>query len=60
MEWFESKGDVEGVERVLRSKYGKDCESNVGAIQLGRVLVGRSSEEAVSTGPLSVYGIESR
>lgn len=40
MEWFECKGDVEGVERVFWSKYGKDGESGVGAFELRKVLVG--------------------
>lgn len=55
MEWFECKGDVEGVERVLWSEYGEDGESSVRAIELPKVLVRRSSEVTVSAGPLSGF-----
>lgn len=57
MEWFECKGDVEGVKRLLWSEYGEDGILSVGAFQLDEVLAGRSSEVAVSAGPLLGLGI---
>lgn len=52
MEWFECKGDVEGVKRLLWSEYGEDGVSSVEVFQLDEVLAGRLSEVAVSAGPL--------
>lgn len=51
MEWFECKGDVEGVEG------GKDCESGVWVFELGKVLLGRSGGLVISAGPLSGFGV---
>lgn len=57
MEWFECKGDVEVVKRLLWSEYGEDGVSSVRAFQLDEVLAGRLSEVAVSAGPLLGLGI---
>lgn len=47
-EGVEYKADVEGLERVLWSKYGKDVESSVEAVQMGEVIA------VFSTGSLAV------